>query len=136
MFTFLAGVVLLFSGATPAAAGRLALINRLLPVGLIETSHFAGSVLGAALLLLSQGLARRIDTAYMLTVFAMIAGIAASLLKGADYEEALILAAILLVLWRARPAFDRRGALFDTRFSPRWITAVVAAVGASLWLGL
>lgn len=135
-FTFLAGVVLLASGATPAAAGRLSLLNRVLPLGVIELSHFAGSVVGAGLLLLSQGLARRLDAAYFLTVLAMVGGIAASLLKGADYEEAMILGAILLVLWRARPAFDRRAALFDTRFSPGWVMAIVAAAGASLWLGL
>ncbi len=135
-FTFLAGVVLLASGATPTAAGRLRLLDRLLPLGLIETSHFIGSVVGAALLLLSQGLARRLDTAYVLTIVAMLAGMASSLLKGADYEEATILGAILLVLWRARPAFDRRGALFDTRFSPGWILAIVGALSASLWLGL
>ena len=135
-FTFLAGVVLLASGATPAAPGRLGVLSRLLPLGVIELSHFAGSVLGAALLLLSQGLARRLDAAYVLTLLAMVAGIAASLLKGGDYEEAVVLAAILLVLWRARPAFDRRAALFDTRFSSGWILAVFAAVGASLWLGM
>jgi len=135
-FTFLAGVLLLASGATPAAPGRLSVLSRILPLGVIELSHFAGSVLGAALLLLSQGLARRLDAAYLLTVLAMVAGIAVSLLKGADYEEALVLAAILLVLWRARPAFDRRAALLDTRFSSGWIMAVVAAVGASVWLGL
>lgn len=135
-FTFFAGVVLLASGATPAAPGRLGFLSRLLPLGVIELSHFAGSVLGAALLLLSQGLARRLDAAYALTVGAMAAGIAASLLKGADYEEAIVLGAILVVLWRARPAFDRRSALFDTRFSPGWIMAVGAAVSAALWLGL
>jgi phosphatidylglycerol lysyltransferase len=135
-FTFFAGVVLLASGATPAAPGRLGFLNRLFPLGVIELSHFAGSVLGAALLLLSQGLARRLDAAYALTVLAMAAGIVASVLKGGDYEEAGVLAVILVVLWRARPAFDRRAALFDTRFSPGWIMAVIAAVGASLWLGL
>ena len=44
-------------------------------------------------------------------------GIAASLLKGFDYEEALILLLVLLVLLRARPAFDRRAAFFETRLS-------------------
>ncbi len=136
VFTFLAGVVLLISGATPAAAGRLRILDHALPLGLIELSHFAGSVVGAALLLLSQALARRLDAAYFLTVLAMMAGIAASLLKGADYEEAAILGAILVVLWRARPAFDRRAALFDTRFSPAWLAAVAAALAASFWLGL
>ena len=134
-FAFFSGAVLLFSGATPAGTGRLAVLERVIPLGVIEASHFIGSVVGAALLLLSQGLARRLDAAFALTVGAIVIGIAASLLKGADYEEALVLAAVLVVLWRARPAFDRRAALFETRFSPAWIVAVVGALGASLWLG-
>jgi phosphatidylglycerol lysyltransferase len=136
IFTFLAGVVLLFSGATPAATGRLAFLGRLLPLSVIEASHFLGSIAGAALLVLSQGLARRLDGAWMLTTGAVAAGIAASLLKGGDFEEATLLGLVLLVLWRARPAFDRRGALLDTRFSPGWIVAVAGAMGASIWLGL
>src|SRR5262249_5115757 len=81
VFTFAAGLVLLASGATPTAGGRLGLLNRVLPLGLIELSHFAGSVVGTALLLLSQGLARRIDAAYVLTALALAAGISALLLK-------------------------------------------------------
>lgn len=135
-FTFLSGVVLLFSGATPAAAGRLARLHRVLPFGVIETSHFIGSLVGVALLLLSQGLARRLDAAYFLSVAAIVVGIAASLLKGADYEEATLLALVLLVLWRARPAFDRRAALLDTRFSASWIVAIASVMIASIWLGL
>ena len=136
VFTFIAGLVLLFSGSTPAAAGRLSLLNRVLPLGVIETSHLLGSVAGAALLLLSQGLARRLDAAYYFTVLATAAGIGASLLKGGDYEEAAVLALFLLVLRRVRPAFNRKAALFATRFSPAWIAAVVGALLASVWLTL
>jgi phosphatidylglycerol lysyltransferase len=136
IFTFLAGLVLLLSGATPAAPGRLSALARVIPLGVIEVSHFTGSVVGAALLVLSHGLARRLDAAYFLGVASMSIGIAASLLKGADYEEAAFLSLLLLVLWRARPAFDRRAAFFETRFSAGWIMAVVGAVSASIWLGL
>jgi phosphatidylglycerol lysyltransferase len=137
LFTFLAGAVLLFSGATPAAAGRLAFLHRLLiPLPVIETSHILGSVAGAALLLLSQGLARRLDAAFYLATTTLVIGILASLLKGADYEEALLLAALLVLLQTSRPSFDRKAALLETRFSPAWIAAVVAALSASVWLGL
>jgi phosphatidylglycerol lysyltransferase len=136
IFTFLAGMVLLVSGATPAAPGRLRLLGSILPLGVIEVSHFTGSVVGAALLVVSHGLARRLDAAYFLAVTAISIGIGASLLKGADYEEAAILALLLFVLWRARPAFDRRAAFFETRFSAEWIMAVAGAVSASVWLGL
>ena len=135
-FTFVAGVMLLFSGATPADAERLRWLDRLLPLGVIEASHVTGSIAGAVLLLLSQGLARRLDAAYYLTMITVIAGVAASLLKGFDYEEALLLVALITVLRVSRPAFNRTAAFFATRFSTAWIAAVVAALVASVWLGL
>jgi phosphatidylglycerol lysyltransferase len=135
-FTFVAGVMLLFSGATPAEANRLHWLDRLLPLGVIEASHVTGSVAGAVLLLLSQGLSRRLDAAYYLTVATVCAGVAASLLKGVDYEEALLLVALFAILRMARPAFDRRAAFFATRFSTAWVAAVAAALLASIWLGL
>ena len=135
VFAFLSGVVLLFSSATPAAAGRLERLAEFLPLGVIEASHFLASVAGVVLLLLSQALARRLDAAYYLTSVVLAAGMAASLLKGFDYEEATLLLFVLIVLWRARRAFDRRAAFFDTRFSPRWVAAIAGAFGASLWLG-
>ena len=135
VLTFLAGVGLLFSGATPAAPGRLAFLDRFLPLGVIEVSHFVGSLLGAGLLIVAQGVARRLDAAYFLASGGVAFGILASLLKGADYEEATLLALLLLALVRARPAFDRKAALFETRFSAGWIAAVGAALLASVWLG-
>jgi phosphatidylglycerol lysyltransferase len=135
IFTFLSGVVLLFSGATPAATGRLERLHAFIPLGVIELSHFLSSVAGAALLILSQGLARRLDAAYYLASMVMVTGMVASLLKGFDYEEATLILLVLIVLWRARPAFDRRAAFFDTRFSAAWIAALAGALGASVWLG-
>jgi phosphatidylglycerol lysyltransferase len=135
-FTFVAGLILLCSGATPAAAHRLALLDRIVPLGVIETSHLLGSLAGAVLLLLSQGLSRRLDAAYYLTTVAICAGMVASVFKGVDYEAALVLGVLLIALRRARRAFDRKAALLATRFSPAWIAAVGSALGASVWLGL
>lgn len=134
--TFAAGVVLLLSGATPPVADRIEQLGHYLPLGVIETSHVLGSVAGAALLLLSQALARRLDAAYYLTLAMTATGIGASLLKGGDYEEAIVLTLLIVGLRRARPAFTRRAAFFATRFSAHWIAAVVAALAASVWLGL
>jgi phosphatidylglycerol lysyltransferase len=135
-FTFLAGVVLLFSGATPAESHRLALAGRILPIAVIETSHLLASVAGAGLLVLSQGLARRLDVAYYLTASLMAMGMATSLLKGFDYEEAAVVGVVLLLLRGGRRAFTRRAAFFQTRFSASWTAAVLGAVLASVWLGL
>ncbi|HEX2205235.1 MAG TPA: bifunctional lysylphosphatidylglycerol flippase/synthetase MprF [Longimicrobium sp.] len=135
-FTFLAGVVLLFSGATPTEGARLRLVAENLPLALVEGSYFIGSVAGVALLLVSNGVARRLDFAWQLAMATLAVGIGASLLKGADYEEALFLGALLVAMALSRQEFDRRAAFWETRFSLPWTVAVVAVVGASVWLGL
>jgi lysylphosphatidylglycerol synthetase-like protein (DUF2156 family)/type IV secretory pathway VirJ component len=93
-------------------------------------------VAGVALLLLSLGISRRLDASYYLTVVTLGVGLVASLLKGADYEEATVLGLLLLALWSARVRFDRRAALSATSFSPAWMAAVVSVVFASVILGL
>ncbi len=136
VFTFGAGAVLLFSGATPAAPGRLQWLSALLPLPVVEISHFTGSVVGVCLLLLSWGIARRLDATYYLALGATALGLVASLLKGADYEEATLMGLLLVALAPSRARFDRKAAFFATRFSPGWTLAVLSVVGASVWLGL
>lgn len=133
--TFLCGALLLFSGTTPAVHSRLAWLNNFFPLPLIELSHFLGSVVGVALLILARGLQQRLDAAYLLTVLLLAVGIVFSLLKGFDYEEAAILAAMLGALWPCRPHFYRRSSLVSERFSPEWVLAIALILLGSLWLG-
>ncbi|HYH81660.1 MAG TPA: bifunctional lysylphosphatidylglycerol flippase/synthetase MprF [Longimicrobium sp.] len=135
MFTFLAGVVLLVSGATPAERERIRWIGEYVPLSIIEASHFIGSVLGVGLLFISNGVFRRLRLAYYVAAATLAAGISVSLLKGADYEEAFFLGALLALLVVSRPVFDRRTDFWEARFSPGWFASVVAVVGASIWLG-
>ncbi|HOO90336.1 MAG TPA: bifunctional lysylphosphatidylglycerol flippase/synthetase MprF [Syntrophales bacterium] len=134
--TFVGGVILLFSGATPGQATRLAWINDLLPLPIIEASHFLASLAGAALLLLARGLQRRVDSAYVLTIVLLGFGIALSLFKGLDYEEAFILAIMLGALLSCRKCFYRKASLVSGTFTPGWIAAIVLVVFTSIWLGL
>lgn len=133
--TFLAGVLLLFSGATPSVHRRVAALDRVIPLGFIELSHFAASMAGAALVILAWAIYRRLDAAYALTIAALCVGIVGSLLKGLDYEEALVLCVVLSAVVPSREAFYRRAALTSEPFTPGWIIAVIAVVGATLWLG-
>jgi hypothetical protein len=43
-------------------------------------------------------------------------GIVSSILKGGGYEEVIFFAIFLIVLQRAKPAFDRRAEFFAARF--------------------
>jgi phosphatidylglycerol lysyltransferase len=131
---FLTGVILLISGATPPAHGRMALVGHL-PLGLIELSHFLGSLAGAGLLVLAWGLWHRLDAAFGLTVILLGVGIGASLLKGGDWEEALALTVVLGSLLPARSHFYRKSALVAEPLEASWILAIVMVVGTSVWLG-
>jgi phosphatidylglycerol lysyltransferase len=133
--TFIAGVVLLVSGATPSVHGRISALDRILPLGVIELSHFAGSVAGACLLVLAWAIGRRLDAAYGLTVTLLIVGMIASLLKGLDYEEAIILAVVLAVVAPSRRAFYRKAAITSEPIGAGWIVALTVVAGATIWLG-
>jgi phosphatidylglycerol lysyltransferase len=132
---FMAGAVLLFSGATPAVPSRLELLDRVFPLPLLELSHLLGSLTGMALLLLALGLQRRLDGAFVLAMGLLVAGGIFSLVKGVDFEEAALLFAIALALAPFRSRFYRHTSLLTERLSIPWLLAVVAVVGASVWLG-
>jgi phosphatidylglycerol lysyltransferase len=134
--TFVAGAVLLLSGATPALGGRLAWLRDFLPLPVVEISHFLGSLIGAALLLLARGLQRRLDAAYLLTAVLLGAGSVVSLLKGLDYEEAVILGIMLAALLPCRRFFFRKASFLGEPFSWGWVVAILLALIGSAWLGL
>ncbi|MBL8201665.1 MAG: bifunctional lysylphosphatidylglycerol flippase/synthetase MprF [Chromatiales bacterium] len=132
---FLAGALLLVSGATPGIDSRLATLRDVLPLPILETSHLAGSVIGLGLLVLARALFERVNAAYHVTVALLLAGAAASLLKGLDYEEALVLGLILFALWLGRRQFHRRASLWDERFSPGWTVNLLVVIGTAAWIG-
>lgn len=134
--TFIAGTILLFSGATPAVRGRLGWLSDFLPLPVIEVSHFFGSLAGAALLILARGLQRRLDAAFHLTALLLAAGVLFSLLKALDYEEAILLSLMLGALLASRRYFYRRASMVEERFTPGWIAAIVLVVLGSIVLGL
>lgn len=133
---FLAGALLLFSGSLPVKSVRLAWLSDMLPLSVIEVSHLIGSAVGASLLILARGLYRRLDGAWWLTQALLAGGIVVSLLKGIEYEQALVLAFISLLLWLARGRFYRRAPLLAERFSKLWFVNVALVLAAAIWLGL
>jgi len=132
--TLVSGAVLLFSGATSALPARMAILRDVLPLAVLEVSHFLSSVVGMMLLILARGLQRRLDAAYVLTLVLLVLGAVLSLLKGIDYEEAILLSLLALALAPAHQLFYRRASLFSATFSWGWIIAIVAVLVCAGWL--
>ncbi len=134
--SFLSGALLLFSGATPAIDERLAFLDRFLPLPVLEVSHLVGSIVGLGLLVLARALFRRVQAAYHITVWLLIAGIFASLLKGLDFEEATLLALVLAVLTLGRRSFYRPTAILAERFTPVWVASIIGVIVMAVWIGI
>jgi phosphatidylglycerol lysyltransferase len=131
---FLAGAVLLFSGATPDKMNRLELLRDIVPLPILELSHLLGSAVGVGLLVIAHGLYRRLDAAWWLTIWLLCAGILLSLLKGFDYEEATILGIVATVMVVARGRFLRRASLIEQHYSGPWIIAFFLVLVTVAWL--
>lgn len=137
---FAAGAVLLFSGSLPANGQRLHALRGVVPLAAVEVSHLAGSLIGLALLILSQALLQRVDAARRLALGLLLAGALASLLKGLDWGEATLALGAAAVLYAGRAGFRRQARWRLGRdlgaLGPRAWLGVGAVVIAALWLGL
>lgn len=133
--TFICGAVLLLFGALPEPRGRLTFLKPMVPLPLVEMSHFLGSLTGAALLVLAQGLKRRLDSAWWFTVGLLGAGSVFSLLRGWHYEVAVVLAMLLVAVVVSRQRFYRKGSLIHAGFTRGWVAAMLLVVVCATWLG-
>ncbi|MDC0435075.1 bifunctional lysylphosphatidylglycerol flippase/synthetase MprF [bacterium] len=132
---FVAGAVLLFSGSLPSEIERVRFISSLVPEAVLQISHILGSVVGLMLLILARGLYRRLEGAFWLTLGALGIGIAASLFKGFDVEEAIVLCIAGFILWVGRSHFNRKASLLEEPFTGGWLLSIMMVVAGSVWLG-
>ncbi|NOX72151.1 MAG: bifunctional lysylphosphatidylglycerol flippase/synthetase MprF [Alphaproteobacteria bacterium] len=122
------GVYLLLMALIPSAIPNQIDPNDLLAAVLLEGGALFSAALGVVLILLSQGLIRRISGAFWLTEIALVAGVLASMLNGLDTESALLLIAAATVLWPLRAEFYRSAKLTQGVLSPGWFALVAGIV--------
>ncbi|WP_369060506.1 bifunctional lysylphosphatidylglycerol flippase/synthetase MprF [Caulobacter sp. 73W] len=128
-----AGVMLLTSGATPSEPERFVFLLRVAPQWLIEASHTLSSMIGLLLLMLAFGLRARIDAAWWAAVALLWASTILAVLKGLNWEEALLLGFSAVVFSPLHPAFPRKSRLMQMELTPGWMfSAVAVLLGA--WL--
>jgi phosphatidylglycerol lysyltransferase len=90
LIIFSLGIVNIVSSITPALPGRLKLVNEFLPSALINSSNELVLVFGLLLILLSVFLLQGSKRAWYIGLFLTGLSVVGHLLKGADYEEALL----------------------------------------------
>jgi len=102
-----AGVLIMLSAASPSLMPRLVMLERSIPLPLVETSTVVAALAGLLLLVLARGLARGYRTAFRLTLTLLTLGSLAAILKGFDWEEALVLGFVSIAAYSQMPLFDR-----------------------------
>ncbi|HOV14007.1 MAG TPA: bifunctional lysylphosphatidylglycerol flippase/synthetase MprF, partial [Spirochaetota bacterium] len=133
---FLGGIVLIISGVSPAESLRMKWLDFIFPIHVIEISHFMASLIGILLLINSYAIYKRVDASYYLTIVLLLLGIVFSILKGLDYEEAIVLSVILFALIPCKNYFYRKSSIFAQVFSPLWFFLVLIVIICSIWIGL
>ncbi|MFA6280720.1 MAG: bifunctional lysylphosphatidylglycerol flippase/synthetase MprF [Bdellovibrionales bacterium] len=128
------GVVLLISGTTPAADGRIEWLVHYFPMGLIEGSHLMGSVVGFAMLFVAHGIYNRYDSAYPTALLLLASGLFFSLTKGFDYEEAAFMAVIFCLVALSRRAFYRPSKISMMELSLGWWLFIAVTLAIIVWL--
>ena len=117
------GATGIVSALTPGIAGRVEIIQGILPPGWPETARVLTVAFGIGLIWLSRSLVRRRRRAWQLAVAVVVVSAAAHLAKGLDFEEATISLLLLaaLVRWRRR---------FDVPGDPASVRPLVGLAGA------
>lgn len=132
--TFVAGGMLVISGATPAFAKRIAMLQTMLPLWVLESSQLLGSVLGVLLLFVARGLLRRLDAAWWLALILAVTNLALSFAKGLAFIEAGVLGFLIVLLVATRKRFNRRSSLFAERFTSTWLASVGVVLVLAVWI--
>ena len=125
LLTAAMGIVNVLSAVTPSLKDRLKLLELYSPFGISHGGHLTSALAGFALLLLALSLWRRKRIGWILTVAILSISIPTHLIKGLDYEEAILAALILLFLVVTRRHFQARS-------DPPSVRAGLLAVLASL----
>lgn len=134
--SFVAGVLVLLSAATPALPASLARLETLVPSRLIDASHFLSSLAGVLLILASFGLRKRVKAAWAMSVVLLAFTAILALLSGSGFTTAGMLAIIGCLIFASRKAFYRVGGLAEIRLDTGAIAALLGVVALFIWVGL
>ena len=130
--TGLMGAINVISAVTPTLADRLQLVMRFSPLEVRHGGRLTIALAGFALLLLARALWRRKRVAWLLTLIILAVSIVSHMIKGLDYEEALLAAGLALWLLFLRPHFHARS---DPPSIWQGLRALVAALLFTLAYG-
>lgn len=129
------GLILLLSAATPGLLDRVHFMARFLSTPIMKLSQQISVVIGFMLIILSSGISLRLRRAHRLTSLLLVAGAIFTFFKAFDYEEALVLLTVALLLWISRARFYRSGATLSRKRIWIWFGFTLVLAGLYYLIG-
>ena len=134
ILTFVAGIGMLGSIATPAFTARL---DQLAAVGLssfAEGTHIAAGVVGTMLLFIAPALWKQLRSAWLASVILLALGALIGIAKGLHWEESFLLLTVLSVLFALRDSFFADYVAGKNLLSARWLAAIIGGLVTTIWI--
>ncbi|WP_045523986.1 bifunctional lysylphosphatidylglycerol flippase/synthetase MprF [Neobacillus niacini] len=132
ILVFLSGLILLLSASVPGIMDRLRIAQEILSFPIINISHQLSVAAGFLLLGLSRGIEYSVKRTYELTMLVLILAALFSIFKGIDYEEAIFLITVALLLRMAKGQFYRES--YVLTWGKTTLDIVITTVIISMYL--
>ncbi|MEH7253955.1 phosphatidylglycerol lysyltransferase domain-containing protein [Neobacillus niacini] len=135
MLVFLSGFILLLSASVPGIMDRLRIAQEILSFPIINLSHQLSVAAGFLLLGLSRGIEYNVKRTYDLTMLVLILAAMFSIFRGIDYEEAIFLIAVALLLRMSKGQFYREGYVLTWGKTTVDIVLIICIISMYLVIG-
>jgi phosphatidylglycerol lysyltransferase len=122
---FAAGVINILSSFWAMGRLRLSFLEHYVPLRISNVSRTITVELGILLIFVSYGLWKKKRRAWLLAVLALVPVLVTNMIKGLDFEEALVNSCVLFLLLK-----DRR--IFNVRSQPFTVASTLKTVGLAV----
>nr|WP_291636777.1 bifunctional lysylphosphatidylglycerol flippase/synthetase MprF [Clostridium sp.]MBK5236813.1 bifunctional lysylphosphatidylglycerol flippase/synthetase MprF [Clostridium sp.] len=135
LMIFVSGIILLISAATPSITGRFELLSDFTSLPVMHISHRISIAIGLMLLVLSWRIKEKLKRAFKWTLFLLILGALSTFIKGLDFEEAIFLLIVALLLWLSKSRFYRESAPIKKRTLALYLLITATSIFLYAMLG-
>ena len=134
ILVFVSGLVLLFSALVPGIIERIKFATKLLSFPILQWSRQLSILIGVFLISISREIKMKVKRGYRVTWWLLLSGALFTFIKGFDYEEAIFLTIVLILLRLSKDSFYRRSLPFDWFWT--LISSLVILIGVTIYMKL
>ena len=134
VLVLLSGVILLVSALVPGIESRIKIAAKLLSFPILQLSHQLSISIGILLIIIAREIGMKVKRAYHLTFYLLLWGGLFTFLKGFDYEEAIFIGIVLLLLKMSKDSFNRKSLPFN--WMRTLLNVIVAFIGVVIYINL